>query len=202
MVLGRIDRPWDLVRGHPKYKRWQLLIQSDPLVQPTPAKSASRLEDRDLPHLANRRCLGRFPVSILLEAENFLICLNISRLETVSSRVRHVSILRHGIGGSLKWYIGVHKGTQGAPAETLKVGIREFRDKLATYVLESDTPVAITRHGDTVGYFIPARRKRSETEKAAFQEAAARWQSVLDAAGVSEGEAIQDFKRWRATRRK
>ncbi len=85
--------------------------------------------------------------------------------------------------------------------ETLRVGIREFRDKLATYVLESDTPVAITRHGDTVGYFIPARRKRSETEKAAFQEAAARWQSVLDAAGVSEEEAIQDFKRWRAKKR-
>lgn len=86
--------------------------------------------------------------------------------------------------------------------ETLKVGIREFRDNLATYVLESDTPVAITRHGDTVGYFIPARRKRSETEKAAFREAAARWQSVLSAAGVSEEEVIQDFKRWRATKRK
>jgi PHD/YefM family antitoxin component YafN of YafNO toxin-antitoxin module len=41
----------------------------------------------------------------------------------------------------------------------VKVGIREFREKLASYVLESDTPVAITRHGDTVGYYIPARRK-------------------------------------------
>lgn len=41
---------------------------------------------------------------------------------------------------------------------TLKVGMREFRDNLATYLLESDSPVAITRHGDTVGYFIPARR--------------------------------------------
>jgi hypothetical protein len=38
--------------------------------------------------------------------------------------------------------------------ETLKVGIREFRDKLASYLLESDVPVAITRHGDTVGVFI------------------------------------------------
>ena len=40
--------------------------------------------------------------------------------------------------------------------EALKVGMREFRDKLATYLLESESPVAITRHGDTVGYFIPA----------------------------------------------
>ena len=86
--------------------------------------------------------------------------------------------------------------------ETLKVGIREFRDKLATHILDSDAPVAIIRHGDTVGYFIPARRKRSKTEKAAFQEAAARWQSILDAAGVSEEEAIQDFKRCRAAKRK
>ena len=43
--------------------------------------------------------------------------------------------------------------------EAVKVGMREFRDKLATYLLESDSPVTITRHGDTVGYFIPARRK-------------------------------------------
>ena len=35
--------------------------------------------------------------------------------------------------------------------ETLKVGIREFREKLASYLLESNKPLAITRHGDTVG---------------------------------------------------
>ena len=70
--------------------------------------------------------------------------------------------------------------------DTPKVGIREFRDKLATYVLESDTPVAITRHGDTVGYFIPARRKRSEAEKAALEEAAERWQRILEAEGITE----------------
>ena len=31
--------------------------------------------------------------------------------------------------------------------ETLKVGIREFREKLASYLLETEVPVAITRHG-------------------------------------------------------
>jgi hypothetical protein len=30
--------------------------------------------------------------------------------------------------------------------ETLKVGIRELRDKLASHVLETDVPVALTRH--------------------------------------------------------
>jgi PHD/YefM family antitoxin component YafN of YafNO toxin-antitoxin module len=56
---------------------------------------------------------------------------------------------------------------------TLKVGIREFREKLASYLLEIDVPVAITRRGDTIGYYIPARRKRSEAERAALKEAAA-----------------------------
>ena len=35
--------------------------------------------------------------------------------------------------------------------ETVKIGVREFRDKLATYLLESEAPLAITRHGDTIG---------------------------------------------------
>ncbi len=36
--------------------------------------------------------------------------------------------------------------------EAVKVGIREFREKLASYLLESDAPVVIARHGDAVGY--------------------------------------------------
>jgi PHD/YefM family antitoxin component YafN of YafNO toxin-antitoxin module len=84
----------------------------------------------------------------------------------------------------------------------LKIGIREFRDKLASYLLESDTPVAITRHGDTVGYYIPARRKRSETERAALKEAAVRMQKILATEGISEEEVLKDFKQWRSGERK
>ena len=80
---------------------------------------------------------------------------------------------------------------------TVKVGIREFREKLATYLLESDQAVAITRHGDTVGYYIPARRKRSEADRTALKEAAARLQKALAAEGISEDEIVKDFKRWR-----
>ncbi len=86
--------------------------------------------------------------------------------------------------------------------ETLKVGIREFREKLANYLLESDVPVAITRHGDTVGYYIPARRKRAEADRAALKEAASRLQAALAAEGISEEEILKDFKQWRAGRRK
>ena len=74
--------------------------------------------------------------------------------------------------------------------ETQKVGIREFRDNLATYLLEAVEPVAITRHGDTVGYYIPARRRRSETEREALKEAAARWQEIWKAEGISEEEVV------------
>ena len=86
--------------------------------------------------------------------------------------------------------------------ETLRVGIREFREKLGTYLLESDKPLAITRHGDTVGYYLPARRKRSEAERSALRQAAARLQEMLAAEGLTEDEMIAAFKRWRAGRRK
>jgi PHD/YefM family antitoxin component YafN of YafNO toxin-antitoxin module len=86
--------------------------------------------------------------------------------------------------------------------ETQKIGMREFRDKLATYLLESDAPLAITRHGDTVGYFIPARRKRSDAERQGLKDAAARWQQILDSEGISEDEAVSEFKRWRSQRKK
>jgi len=86
--------------------------------------------------------------------------------------------------------------------EALKVGIREFREKLASYLLESEAPVTITRHGDTVGYYIPARRKRAETERAALKEAASLLQEVLASEGISEEEVLADFKRWRAGKKK
>lgn len=85
---------------------------------------------------------------------------------------------------------------------TVKVGIREFREKLASYLLESETPVAITRHGDTVGYYIPARRKRTEAERTALREAASRPQEALAAERISEDEVLKDFKRWRRGDRK
>ena len=84
----------------------------------------------------------------------------------------------------------------------LKIGIREFREKLASYLLESDTPLAITRHGDTVGYYIPARRKRTDREHAALEDAAARLQEMLAAKGLSEEGVVADFKRWRAAKKK
>jgi hypothetical protein len=63
-------------------------------------------------------------------------------------------------------------------------------------------PVAITRHEDRIGYYIPARRKRSEAERTALKEAAVRLQQVLTAEGISEEEILSDFNQWRAGRGK
>ena len=86
--------------------------------------------------------------------------------------------------------------------ETVKVGMREFRDNLANYVLQGGAPVAVTRHGDTVGYFIPTRRRPSQEQLEAFQASAARWQQEMERAGVTEEELIEDFTRLRKADRK
>ncbi len=99
--------------------------------------------------------------------------------------------------------IGKPRGTlvHAAPLLELRivaprVGIREFREKLASYLLESKEPVAIMRHGD-VGYYIPVRRRRSEAERTALKDAASCLQQALTAEGISEEEILGDLKRWR-----
>jgi antitoxin (DNA-binding transcriptional repressor) of toxin-antitoxin stability system len=86
--------------------------------------------------------------------------------------------------------------------ETQKVGIREFRDKLSTYLLESDKPVTITRHGDTIGFYLPAPRKRTDAEREAFRQAAARWDAEMKRVGVTEDDLMDDFKQWRKDQKK
>jgi len=85
--------------------------------------------------------------------------------------------------------------------ETQKVGIREFRDNLATYLLESDKALAITRHGDTIGYYLPARRKPSDAEIEALRKAGERMDEMMKAAGVTDDEIVEDFKRLRKEER-
>ena len=55
--------------------------------------------------------------------------------------------------------------------ETVKVGMRQFRENLARY-LESGTPLAIMRHDETLGYYIPARKRNRKAEIEAMRAAA------------------------------
>ena len=85
--------------------------------------------------------------------------------------------------------------------EPEKIGIREFRENLA-FFLEAKTPVAITRHGETLGLYIPTRRKITDEDHAALKVAAAQVDAMLKAAGVSEDKLLQDFKAVRKLSRK
>lgn len=79
--------------------------------------------------------------------------------------------------------------------EAAKVGIREFRASLAEYI-ESSTPVAITRHGQTVGYFIPARGQ-NEAELAALKQASQALDELLARHEVDTDAVVADFKQAR-----
>ena len=80
--------------------------------------------------------------------------------------------------------------------------MREFREKIAKYVLESDAPVILTRHGAEVGYFIPLKPKRlSEEELKAFKEAGDRVQQMLAEKGLDGDQIVEEFERERKARR-
>ncbi len=83
---------------------------------------------------------------------------------------------------------------------TERVGIREFREKLSGY-LESPTPVAITRHGETIGFYVPARRRPNEEDLEALRRAGERLSSLLAASGATEEELVSEFKALRKNRR-
>lgn len=84
--------------------------------------------------------------------------------------------------------------------ETPKVGIREFRADLAEYIASS-TPVAITRHGTTVGYFIPAHG-HDEAELAALKQASKALDDLLVSHGADPDELVAEFKQARSGARK
>ena len=88
---------------------------------------------------------------------------------------------------------------------SISVGIREFRARLAEYLLESDKPVAVTRHGATIGYFIPARAARVDLNRAALKVAAAQMDALLKREGLTDAEldeVTRDFRTWRKKSRK
>jgi UDP-N-acetyl-D-mannosaminuronate dehydrogenase len=78
---------------------------------------------------------------------------------------------------------------------TLKVGVREFRERIASF-LESETPVAVTRRGETVGVYVPTPRKRARSADLSELNAAAdRLAEVLT--DGDEEELVTEFKRMR-----
>jgi hypothetical protein len=76
--------------------------------------------------------------------------------------------------------------------ETTKVGIREFRSDLAEFIAAS-TPVAVTRHGHTVGYFIPTQGQ-ADADVTALRQASKTLDALLAAQTVDIEAVVADFK--------
>jgi antitoxin (DNA-binding transcriptional repressor) of toxin-antitoxin stability system len=76
-----------------------------------------------------------------------------------------------------------------------KVGIREFRASLSDFV-DSDAPIAVTRHGHTVGYFIPVKEDRT-ADVAALRAAGEKLDALLKLSDDAVDAAIDDFTQLR-----
>jgi len=83
---------------------------------------------------------------------------------------------------------------------TTKVGMREFRENLAGY-LESGTPLAITRHGQTLGFYIPAQKRSRKADLAAMRAAAKDLDEMIASWGATEDELMEEYKQIRRTAR-
>jgi PHD/YefM family antitoxin component YafN of YafNO toxin-antitoxin module len=75
----------------------------------------------------------------------------------------------------------------------LKVGIREFRSQLPHYLLEVGQPLAITRHGETIGYYIPTRDKAASDELTALRLAAEKLDTLLQESGMDPDVIVEEF---------
>ncbi|MEL6788535.1 MAG: type II toxin-antitoxin system Phd/YefM family antitoxin [Cyanobacteria bacterium J06607_15] len=63
-----------------------------------------------------------------------------------------------------------------------KVGIGKLRSNLANY-LNSNEPIAIVRHGQTIGYYVPATVDESEIEQKSLKQAVSKLDGLLQERG-------------------
>jgi hypothetical protein len=83
---------------------------------------------------------------------------------------------------------------------TAKVGVREFRENLSDY-LESAAPIAIMRHGKTLGFYVPTPRRPQEEDLEALRRAGEQLDALMASSGASEEQLVSEFKTLRKARR-
>ena len=74
---------------------------------------------------------------------------------------------------------------------TVQAGIREFRAGLADFI-ESEQPVHVTRHGQTVGIFLPSRQGRPFNVES-FLASGDALDQELAKSGLTADELVRDF---------
>jgi antitoxin (DNA-binding transcriptional repressor) of toxin-antitoxin stability system len=80
-----------------------------------------------------------------------------------------------------------------------RVGIRELRAKLASH-LESVTPIEVTRHGRTIGLYVPLPQEAEMDQRERLIAAGSLMEAELKRLGLTEEELSADFKAWRQRR--
>ncbi|MHB1842845.1 MAG: hypothetical protein ACYCO4_06945 [Sulfobacillus sp.] len=76
-------------------------------------------------------------------------------------------------------------------AKLKSVGVREFRDHATTY-LSGDDPVAVSRHGQVIGFYIPVERDLGQAKRA-LEQLGSTVDRVLADTGLTEEELAQLF---------
>ena len=81
----------------------------------------------------------------------------------------------------------------------IKVGVREFRTRIAEY-MEATAPIAVTRHGEIIGYYIPAKPAPKASQMKALKKAATEFHKSLAEHNITlnEDEIIAEFREMRA----
>jgi antitoxin (DNA-binding transcriptional repressor) of toxin-antitoxin stability system len=79
---------------------------------------------------------------------------------------------------------------------TQRIGVRELREKLSL-LLESSETLEVTRHGQTIGFFIPIPRRPGQAQREALLEAGKRMDDELIRLGLKEDDLLEEFKQWR-----
>jgi hypothetical protein len=86
-----------------------------------------------------------------------------------------------------------------AIAQLKAIGIKEFWEHFAQH-LSGDTPLAITHHGLTIGYYIPMHQSVSATDLQTLEDATQRLQALLETRGIDPEDLINDYTTLRQAR--
>jgi hypothetical protein len=72
-----------------------------------------------------------------------------------------------------------------------QVGVREFRDHATLYLSGSD-PIAVSKHGRVIGFYVPVKRDEDEVRRA-LDRFGATVNRILQETGMTEDELADLF---------
>lgn len=77
------------------------------------------------------------------------------------------------------------------------IGLREFRTHLHKYTRQYQEPIAVTSHGEAIGYFIPIRPASQAQDFLNLKTATDKITALLAQHKISEDELVAEFQRTR-----